>query len=613
MKFVLRRLNITGPVDEFTTPIDVLSQCMSSHGLEPDWGRLYDIHDISYRRKCIAKLIECPPIVIRLDEESPSRREFGRAVRYINHKTSFTDTGKLVRCLERLAEWELGDVPATEGNYGPITQTGLENIDCTMVYKLCRERGLKTRPDHGLRDMCHLLRLEKLPPERLRDLFVDRLHVMSSGEILNMFERMIPGGFDFSWGSFFELYPVRRDVDTCIDPLGLKFPRTNHEAVIMAAKNYKVNILGASHPMLEYALLARRGVSERSFPIDSSLQDKLNHDPYSLRIDQRFFPDLPEYVYQLEDVRKMAVEEGWEEDSRIPPYDFLKRVYHEPTFFAYGRGPMTGVVPVNETLKIELTPYIDEDPLNLVLWGKRDSPQTMICFAWSELCMTFETYKDFRNPLSKTLCPFEDFAIRKLAILSRKPCINRLVADRRKRLSMVIEKIITANREQMEIVGGIRESLLRNPDQCSHMMNLLSRLFLVSLSMRSFTDNPEEFLRGGGGGHLDMETTERNVGVRLVDLQQYMGEIDPNTRQMFLDLPIVIYHPKEGKFSTCEETFEGYTIGGRLKLVYEGEGTTAMSSCLRLSSNWFLSSVYYYDVEFGFEPPFDITHLTHIG
>jgi presenilin-like A22 family membrane protease len=84
-------------------------------------------------------------------------------------------------------------------------------------------------------------------------------------------------------------------------------------------------------------------------------------------------------------------------------------------------------------------------------------------------------------------------------------------------------------------------------------------------------------------------------------------------RETFLNLPIVIYYGKEGKFSMSETSFEGYTIGGRLKIVYEGEGTMAMSSCLRLSSNWFLSTVCYYQKEFGFESSFDVTRLVHIG
>lgn len=606
MKYVLRRLNITGPLDEHSTPIEVIGQCMTSHGLEPEWDRLKDAMDVRYRRKCISKLMELPSMIITMDSPTPSKREMGRAVRYINRQTVFTDVRSVVEALEFLLEWEReedmwGKIDGESGGgYGPIVEGATRNIDCTMIYKICKKRGLQTHPEHTLEDMRNLLLLEKTPREKLRDLFVDRIHVMSSSELINCFERLIPRGFDFGWKSYFDLYPVRREVDGCLDPLNIKFPTTNHEAVIMAARNFKVNIIQSRTPLMEYGLLLKGGLVERSFPVDSVLQDLLNNDPYALRTDQRFFPELPEYVYQKEDLRKMAMEEGWTDEPSH--YNFLREVYEKKTFFAYGKGPMKGIIPENETLKIELTPYTEEDPLNLVFWGSRVKPQNLICFTWSELSMTFEHYKEFRNPVGKGGVLFDNFSIRKLLILSRKPCINKLIADRRKRLATIIEKIVLSNHDRMERMREIRESILSNESTREEMKSLFEHLYQITTAMRT---DPE--------GDTNMEAIQNEVGLRLIDLESKLSEVAMKTKETFLNLPIVIYHPNEARFSMSEEGFEGYTVGGRLRIVYEGEGTKAMSSCLRLSSNWFLSSVCFYQAEFGFPVLFDITRLVHIG
>lgn len=588
MKYVLRRLNITGPLNETTTPIEVIDQCMTSHGLEPVWERLRDATDVRYRKKCISRLMEVPPVVITIDTP-PSRRELGKAVRYINCKTVFSDVGKIEMCLRRLSEWETDVEMPEEGVSGPLTELDPGSLDCTMIYRLCVRRGLKTRPEHTVEEMRWLLTMSRVHPERLRDLVVEKVGGMSSVEVINLFERHIPRKFDFTRASFYELHSPRDDV---------VFPRTEHEAVILAARNFRLNITDSRDTFSEYSSLLRGGDL-----LDPRLRGKMDVDPYALRTDQRFFPELPEYAYYPETLRRLAVEEGWysEEDSGTC-YKFLRRVYFEKTFFAFGRGPMAGVVPENESLKIELTSYMDEDPLNLVLWGCRTEPQRMTCFTWGELLMTFEAYGDFRVPVETSRVFFEPSSIRKLVILARKPCINKIIADRMRRLVMVIEKIILSNNSYMETMRITRGRLNEIPEFKNQFRELLDMLYRVSLEMR------------GGAGGLDtgdLETVSTNVELELVELQALVDRVGEEVRRMFLGLPIVIY--SHGKFSRCEERFEGYTIGGRLKIVYEGESTSAMSSCLRLSSNWFLSTVYYYQTEFGLPTCFDITALVHVG
>lgn len=75
------------------------------------------------------------------------------------------------------------------------------------------------------------------------------------------------------------------------------------------------------------------------------------------------------------------------------------------------------------------------------------------------------------------------------------------------------------------------------------------------------------------------------------------------------NLPLFIHNGQTFEKST--DMFEGLTIGERVDILKEGEGTTKMSSCVRMTSNWLISSSYYYLLHMGEQPQFSIDFLTH--
>jgi hypothetical protein len=389
-------------------------------------------------------------------------------------------------------------------------------------------------------------------------------------------------------------------------------PTTEHEGILMAAKYYHIDISDSSVPLVEFAVLFKHGAENRSFPVDSGLQEKIQKDPYALNLKQRFNPSLPECVYRKEDLKLMANEEGWS-DHTENPFEFLKRVYNLPTFFSFNKGPLAGCKPLNSSLVIELENIADQDPLNIVLYGSRSDTSKIQATSWSELIMTFEAYREFRNPLcSSYQTLLDNHAINKLVILAKKPCIDQVIAERRKRLVTTIEKINLEFQSRMNFLNGIKQTLSQHPAYDQNMKEALNRLYKLSLTMRSLRET-DQIPENGGGGNLDHDTTQENVSLSAVKLETFLQGIDPWVRDTFLSLPLVIYYPRENKFSLSESNYEGHTIGGRLNIVHSGETTNAVSSCLRLSSNWFLSTVYYYQSSFSYPIHFNITTITHIA
>jgi hypothetical protein len=606
MTFLVRRTNITGMLDEHITPIEVIRQCMLSHGLEPVPERLDDISDVRYRRKCIQRLMSMDPILIK---------DPRRAARYVNPLTTFTSVKVLMGCVEYLHQWETREnIEIDETTQcGPITEESPRSFDCTILFKICKRKGLQTKPSTTTEDMFRMIMVHNsISSHILQDYLIDRLQTMSSTELINHFSSLLPAKIeDLGRKNLCSHYLKTRESVT--DPLGLFLPVTDHEAVIMTARMFRLNISKSSIPKMEFALLFKQGPDARSFPIDSKLQEITQRDSYALRLDQRFDPDVPEDLYKPEHLRKMAVEEGWTPED-LSPYDYLQLVHNSLTFFAFGRGPMSTAQPSNTELMVERDVVSQRDPLDLVLFGARNDPGGCIAISWGELMMTFDNYREFRNvftnPSEKSL--FETHVIRKLVILAKKPCIDQTIAEKRKRLVAIVEKIHLETKARMKYLNGIRETLLTNQGYQDQFRNLLDTLYRLSLCMRSLKTT-EPLPESGEGGSLDYETTQLNTSVLAIKLDDMIQESSEWVRDVFLNLPLVIYYPSENKFSTSETSFEGHTIGGRLKIIHAGESTTAVSSCLRLSSNWFLSTVYYYQSFFHYPQHFDITKIVHIG
>jgi hypothetical protein len=612
--FTVSRLRITETLCEDTTPVVVIGQCMASHGYE---SNLEAMGDKKFRKKCIDKLNALVPLVVK---------EPRRAVRYINNQTIFTSLEKVERAMEFLVQAE--DMERSDINvpamvrarlYGPITEENPESLDCTILYRLVKKRGLQTRPEYTADDLFRLLTMDVLTSvKRIRDFIVEEIRTMPVTDILNNFYPLLRSTVKDPMLPLEELFAkyLNNVENSLSDPLRLRMPVTDHEAILLAAKNYKIDISGSLFPNMEYAVIITRGHADRSFPVDTDLQDRLQGDTHALDLKQRFNPLLPPHVYGPEDIGKMAAEEGWTVNTPGElgdPYRFLRATYHKNTFFAFGKGPMATVQPLNSDLVIQLEPVSGQDPTNMVLFGNRANVSEMKALSWIELIQTFENYREFRNPLeTSNQSIFDDFCINKLIVLARKPCISQIVSNRRKRLVATIEGIRLENEKKMRYLETVRLAIQESKEKNDGLKVLLEALYEMALAMRSFREN-EVFSDGISSGSLDNEETQMAVALAAIKLDYLVKDSDPWVADTFLNLPLVIYYPRENKFSTSETNFEGHTLGGRLNIVHMGDTTTAVSSCLRLSSNWFMSSVFYYQQSFGFPVRFDVTRLRHIG
>lgn len=81
------------------------------------------------------------------------------------------------------------------------------------------------------------------------------------------------------------------------------------------------------------------------------------------------------------------------------------------------------------------------------------------------------------------------------------------------------------------------------------------------------------------------------------------------------NLPLVCVQITNDKcdFKKSIHENDGVSVWDRYNIVLEGNKTNNMSSCIRMSSNWFVSSAYYYMVAIGLDKPFNIADLSKIS
>lgn len=81
--------------------------------------------------------------------------------------------------------------------------------------------------------------------------------------------------------------------------------------------------------------------------------------------------------------------------------------------------------------------------------------------------------------------------------------------------------------------------------------------------------------------------------------------------RFIIRMPLMEYNFESKMFVTVVEANEGLSINDRIRMVKGGE-ETSINSCIRLSSNKFCATAFYYMTMIGFKLPFSISEVSHI-
>ncbi len=393
-------------------------------------------------------------------------------------------------------------------------------------------------------------------------------------------------------------------------------PRTHVEAVAMAGIFYKMDISKVKNPLAEYQELTRTPF----FPFDRNLAKRIlltNHYPDSFknpRIDQVFNINLPSSMYDNNDLINMCLDEGYKDNYILEvgsPYELLQVSYLEFTFLHGKQGNIIN----EETTTLDNISELEYD--NVVIYGVRGG--NMRAYTYGELVETFKYYNRFQNPADDNGL-FSDNVINKLHMLCQK--------DHRSTESW---EIIQERVELVDEIERVKLYMQTNEGQVTEFVDRYRTCsdkhkekigdFLIELLHSSM------YMRGWSGeGSYPLSTTDArqpveeypNILLRVTnsinELENIINSLNNELNGMgnlIKNLPLIFYNNNSDELLPSTDQEEGLTIYERINIVKGGE-SGSIQSCIRMSSNRFAASAYYYMRLISMPLPFDISNLSHI-
>lgn len=614
MRYNLSRLAITGLVTP-STPMVVLEEICQAHSISVD---MEQIREPRYLARLLNQINTKSVNVVK---EPYTRTDYKLIAKFVNRNHRWKEESLLKAFNLLLAYSDLNKLSEVhlDFNYGLQTHEEPENLNACVLYGICKvnriETCLDTTIDEMARNIKLLFRLREPELNHSIRTFIHQNIIEGRCEgyqlvnILNLIDPTFSPEkkeikFDIDYDELLRSAEEIKNRDI------RALPRNHVEAVAMAALYYKMDISKVSNPLAEYQELGR----DPHYPIDSDFAIRIqlsSEHPDSIsnpHLDVIFNPELPSVLYQDYDLERLCHEEGYS-DLDIETegaYVILQTAYLLPTLL---HGKQGNIINEENSLLEELD-EVEYD--EVVVYGVRKGE--MRFYTYGELSDTFSVLKRFQKPDgdNNMFSSIEINKLYKLASKEKRLSESEEIYEVRIGLKNQIDRIKLynqANQQQIHNLIYIYENT-SNSIKISIQTCLIS-LLECSMYMRGWTGEGPYPLASEDASVPSEE--QGNVEVRVIEsIHQLENQIDIVEEDVDIgDLPLIFYHHRSDQLLPSTEEEEGLTIRERINIVKGGEDGS-IQSCIRMSSNRFVASAYYYMRLLGMNLPFNIEEMSHI-
>ena len=621
----LSRLAITGVVTT-NTPFVVLKEIADAHSINVDE---YKIKDFEYLSKLI-NMINTKHV--KVISQPYDINDYKLIARFVNCDYEW-DKKKLMYCFDILIQYmnlEKLKQPHHNFKYGQQTPIYPDNLNACVLYGICKANNINTHLYTTMDEMATNIQILFSPNNILMQRFmrmsiadsmifgecdtqqlINILNEINSNKLYRIKDMIVSNSIIPDIDEPITYEDLRHAGNVVLNQLVRTQPKTHTEAIAMAAIHYKLDISKVKNPLNEYQEIEQIPY----FPLDSDLALRLRvskirptslDNPY---INKVFNPEFPANLYNDDDLAMMCAEEGYKyADIRLDgAYTILQTCCFISTFF---HGKEGNILNTENTLFDELNELKYD---NVLVYGTKDTG--MYFYTYTELSETFRIYRRFQNPENNELFP--EITINKLHILCKKPQRStENISDFEERLELA------------EIIDSVRMFQQINQDQIrrfahnyetydNDIRNLikvtLTHLLHCSMYMRGWDGESSYPLTAEQSNMGNDSITEINVTESLIKLEEILDELNDFNQlgDEIKNLPLIFYHYHSNELLPSTNEEEGITIQDRIEIVKGGE-TGTIQSCIRMSSNRFASTAYYYMRIIGMSEPFNIEALAQI-
>jgi hypothetical protein len=407
-------------------------------------------------------------------------------------------------------------------------------------------------------------------------------------------------------------------------------PVTRQEAVVLAAMINGINLMEAMNPIVEYRELRR--LREQYQPVaDPLFQRRYQINPQWYSIATTWDPALAP-LFGTVRLHQFAVNEGWRsqrEDGDHASFLMLSRI--TATFYL-GLHPSLLTDLTNQPATA-ITLETNYDRTELISYGVVETEKFDL-YTLDELIDHFRASRRFVNPLIPTE-NLEEHAVRKLKLLCLsqiRPMGGPAILNELDRLAdwsphQKFRDLYTAllDIEQYQVsLSQLDEDLKlayqRGPREIDRCLQLVLELGLYMRGWKvpksDLTIDREVIPLASITTVVEPDNVPLimvNVTTTISQLEQFLQQQSEELRRLLLALPLMKLQRREEQlqFAPSTSVEDGLTILQRVTICKAG---TSETSCIRTSSNYFLSSAYYYMViVLGHPPPFNIRLMGNIS
>lgn len=365
------------------------------------------------------------------------------------------------------------------------------------------------------------------------------------------------------------------------------------------------------------------------FPINSKVRERLKNsleNRFSIDnifLDCKFNPKLGEDYYSNEDLLKLCNSEGHKfvTELGLDPYALLQSLESQPTFYHGKVTSFSSFVLQNQQTTF-LENYDDLSSHSIIIYvsnniieGMEGTKQAHF-FTYAELCETFSVKKQFRNPRTREI--FGEENINKLFLMTqqdRKSNETIQEYEERRELGEEIERIRLYNENtDRDIKNFVATYETLDEWNKKRIEYALTTLLDTAMYMRNWNGSSNYPLSSEATNFPPDEQilVDHRVTQALLQFDNYIKELGLIGKTI-LQLPLIMYVRESDKFLSVTDSNEGLTIEQRIRIVKKGENDRGGNSCIRLSSNRFIATSYYYMVLIGMRIPFSINQVTYIS
>jgi hypothetical protein len=446
---------------------------------------------------------------------------------------------------------------------GEKTPSDPLSYDILMIYKLCLKMKIELTKDETIYTMNKKIQQKLFKTENKIDVDTQTekieykdMNIQTETEDVEM--EMIEEEE--------EVYPrPEKDINYFI----FKSKLSDEEAIESAGVVYSIDISSSRFPKREIKEIAK---SKKYIPVDEIFRKNylINKSYYNVK---KFYKPWFNDFYTDDDISSLLSREGVEGGQN----ELYYRSYHK-NFYC---GKIPGIV----TATVSLEP-LEEAEGECISYGSI-LQKKMIVFTLDELIRHFKVRDSFADPLDEGY--ISDEAMEKLIMICSGQ--NNHEYDELQQMINVIEnktKLKSANIKNLELEAC-------DPTKKQHFIDYFKRLFELGMYMRGWKiDGTDDFpltseMCNSASTHAD--EIQKNIGEHYSKLNELYEGLEESERNVIRDLPLIKINSLKNLYISNNQQ-EGLTIGERLNIIFND--TDNVYACIRMSSNYLISSANYY-------------------